>query len=197
MTDKKDNQIWGYFPGASKSLSKLNLKKVAKKDDFVLIGPSEKVGTISFIKQCVELGTKYMFDLGFTITSINKTELKYGISHATYIIGNDYEIAILKQKLKDWKKILKDKTVITTLGEKGAQIQTKNKTIFIKPAIPKVVVDPTGAGDAYRAGFLSGLEKGLDLQTCGQMGAVAASFAIEHYGSQEHKFTKAQFTKKV
>lgn len=194
MTDNKDNQIWGYFPGASKSLSKLSLKKIAKKDDFVLIGPSGKVGTMSFIKQCVELGAEYMFDLGFTITSINNTELKYGISHATYVIGNDYEIAVMRKKLKNWKKILKDKTVITTLGEKGSQIQTKNKTIFIKPSIPKKIVDPTGAGDSYRAGFLAGVENTFDLQTCGQMGAVAASFAIEHYGSQEHRFTKVQFT---
>jgi len=196
MTDNKDNQIWGYFPGASRKLSELDLKKVAKKDDFVLIGPSGKVGTMSFIKQSIELRLNYMFDLGFTITSINKAELAYGISHATYIIGNDYEIAIMKQKLKDWKKILRDKIVITTLGEMGAQIQTKNKIIFIKPAIPKLVVDPTGAGDAYRAGFLTGIEEEFDLQTAGQMGAVAASFAIEHYGSQEHKFTKAQFVKR-
>jgi len=193
MTDKKDNQIWGYFPGASRKLSKLSLKKIAKKDDFVLIGPSGKAGTISFIKQCVELGIDYMFDLGFTITSINKAELKYGISHANYIIGNDYEIAIMKQKVKNWKKIVKDKILIITLGEKGAQIQRKNKNIFIKPAVPKRVVDPTGAGDAYRAGFLAGIEKGLDLQTAGQMGAVAASFAIEYYGSQEHKFTIKEF----
>jgi adenosine kinase len=134
-----------------------------------------------------------MFDLGFIVTEINKVELRYGISHANYIIGNDYEIAILKQKVKDWKKILKVKTLITTLGEKGAWIQTKNKTIFVKVALPKKLVDPTGAGDAWRAGFLAGLDKGFDLQTSGQMGAVAASFAIEHYGPQEHKFSIKEF----
>jgi pyridoxal/pyridoxine/pyridoxamine kinase len=108
-----------------------------------------------------------MFDLGFIVSALNKAELKYGISHADIIIGNDYEIAILKQKLSDWKKILKDKTLITTLGEKGAWIQAKRKTIFVKVALPKKLVDPTGAGDAWRAGFLAGLDKGFDLQTSG------------------------------
>jgi adenosine kinase len=193
MTDKKDNQIWGYFPGASKSLSNLNLKKITKKDDFVLVGPSGIAGTMSYVKQCVDLEVKYMFDLGFIVSALNKAELKYGISHADIIIGNDYEIAILKQKLSDWKKILKDKTLITTLGEKGAQIQTKSKTMFVKPALPKKLVDPTGAGDAWRAGFLAGFDKRLDLQISGQMGAVAATFAIEHYGPQEHRFTIKEF----
>ena len=193
MTDKKDNQIWGYFPGASRNLYKLNLKKVAKKDDFVLVGPSGIDGTMSYVKQCVDLGLKFMFDLGFVVTEISKEELKYGISHADIIIGNDYEIAIMRKNLKDWKRILKHKTLITTLGEKGAQINTANKTIFIKPSVRRIVIDPTGAGDAYRAGFLAGIEKKFNLQIAGQMGAVAASFAIEHYGSQEHKFTIKEF----
>lgn len=196
MTDIKDNQIWGYFPGASDKLSKLNLKKIAKKNDLVLVGPSGKIGTMSFIKQCVNLGIKYMFDLGFIVTVLDKEELIYGISNANYIVGNDYEIAVMKQKVKRWEKIVKDKILITTLGEKGSEIQIKDKTIFIKASVPKKIVDPTGAGDAYRAGFLAGLHREFDLKICGQMGAVAATFAIEHYGPQEHRFTKAQFTKR-
>ena len=137
MIDNKDNQIWGYFPGASEKLSRLRLKKVAKKNDFALIGPSGKVGTMSFIKQSIELGLKYMFDLGFTITQIESLDLAYGISHASHVIGNDYEITFMKQKLREWKKILKNKILITTLGERGARIQTKNQTIDIKPAKPK------------------------------------------------------------
>jgi adenosine kinase len=58
------------------------------------------------------------------------------------------------------------------------------------------IVDPTGAGDAWRSGFLAGLEKGFDLQTCGQMGAVASAYAIEHYGTQEHFYTKEEFAKR-
>lgn len=193
MTDIKDNQIWGYFPGASKNLSKLNLKKVAKKHDLVLVGPSGEVGTISFIKQSIELGIEYMFDLGFTITQIDNKELKYGLSHASYVIGNDYEIAVMRKKLKDWKKILKNKILITTFGEKGSLIENKGLVYNIKSAKPKKVIDPTGAGDAWRAGFLAGVAKGFDIKTCGQMGSVAASFAIEQYGPQEHKFTIKEF----
>lgn len=193
MTDKRDNQIWGYFFGASEKLLQLEIKKVAKKNDLVLVGPCGKSATTSFIKQCAEEGLKYMFDLGFTIIDIDKENLSYGISHALYVIGNDYEITLAKKKLKEWKKIVKVKTIITTFGEKGAFIEDKGVRLGIKSAKPKKVVDPTGAGDAWRAGFLAGIEKGFDIKTCGQMGSVAGSFAVEEYGTQEHRFTIKDF----
>jgi adenosine kinase len=193
MTDKKDNQIWGYFFGASERLSQLKLKKVAGKNDLVLVGPSGKDGTVSFIKQSVGQKLKYMFDLGFTVIVINKNDLSYGVSNAEFVIGNDYEIALAKKKLGEQKKILKEKIVITTLGEKGSIIENKGEKINIKVARPKKLVDPTGAGDAWRAGFLAGVEKGFDVRICGQMGSVASSFAVEKYGTQEHKFTIGDF----
>ena len=90
-------------------------------------------------------------------------------------------------------QLLKVQILITTLGEKGSTIQTKDQTLQINPAKPKEVVDPTGAGDAFRAGFLAGYIKGLDLRTCGQMGSVAACYVIEKYGTSNHKFTIDEF----
>ena len=193
MTDKSDNQIWGYFYGATEHVAKLKLNTVAKKNDIVHIGPAGVKGSMSFIRQCIRQKLNYMFDPGFILTSVNDEDLELGVKHCKYLIGNDYEITLTKNRLKNWKSLFKDKIVITTLGEKGALIETDEQNIQIKAAKPKKVVDPTGAGDAFRAGFLTGTNKGFNLKICGQMGAVAASFAVEEYGTQGFYFTLQQF----
>lgn len=196
MTDKTNNQIWGYFYGAADMMSKLKLKTVTKKNDLVLVGPCGATGSMSFVRQCISLQVPYMFDPGFILTQINDEELALGVKHASYLIGNDYEITLIKKRLKNFNSLTEKSIVITTLGEKGAEIVKDKKIIKIKPAKPKKVIDPTGAGDAWRSGFLAGLERNYDLPTCAQMGAIAAVFAIEHYGTQEHAYTGKEFIKR-
>jgi len=193
MTDKNDNQIWGYFYGASESIKDSKLKTVVKKGDLVLIGPSGAKGSMSLINQCVTLKVPYMFDPGFILTQVSNEDLALGVKNAKIIVGNDYEICLIKDRVKEWQKFFPEKTIITTFGAKGALIDDKGKKYEIEAVKPKKVVDPTGAGDAWRSGFLAGLEKGFDLQVCGQMGAVASAYALENYGTQEHAFTKAEF----
>jgi adenosine kinase len=196
MTDKKDNQIWGYFYGAAESIKKLNLQKIAKKTDLVLIGPSGTEGSMTFVKQCIKLEIPYMFDPGFILTQISTKDLKLGVENAAYLIGNDYEIHLIQNKIKNFDTIVKPKTLITTLGAKGAIIQKAGKKYKIPPVRVKNDTDPTGAGDSWRAGFLAGLVRNYDLQTCGQIGSLLAAYTVEQYGTQEHKFTKKQFTKR-
>jgi adenosine kinase len=196
MTDKKDNQIWGYFYGASESIYKLNLGKVAEKSDLVLVGPSGAKGSMSLVKQCVELKIPYMFDPGFILTQISNQDLATGVKNAKIIIGNDYEISLIKERVNDWREFFFKKTVITTLGKMGATINDKTKIYNIEAVKVKRIIDPTGAGDAWRAGFLAGVERGFDIKTCGQMGSVASAYAIEHYGTQEHFYTKEEFAQR-
>ncbi len=196
VTDKKDNQIWGYFYGASDHIPELKLKKIAKKGDLVLIGPSGAAGSMSFVKQCISDGINYMFDPGFILTQVSNEDLTAGVKNCSYLIGNDYEINLINSRIKNFDKIIKDKTLITTLGEKGALISTDGQRISVKSTKVKEVVDPTGAGDAWRAGFLAGLSKKYDLQTCGQIGAVISAYTVEQYGTQEHAFSKKEFTKR-
>jgi adenosine kinase len=196
MTDKGNNQIWGFFLGAGEFNDTLELKKIAKKTDLVLIGPQGAKGSMSFVNQCIALDIPYMFDPGFILTQVSDEDLTRGVKHASYLIGNDYEINLIKTRVKGYEKLIKGKTIITTLGAQGALIQKDGATIEIKTAKPKEVIDPTGAGDAWRSGFLAGLMRGYDLQICGQMGSVASSYCIEKYGTQEHNYTKSQFTKR-
>lgn len=194
MADKNQNQIWGYFNGAAANNAKLELKKVTQKNDLVLVGPQGVDGSMSLVKQCIDLDIAYMFDPGFILTQVTNKDLELGLTNAKYIIGNDYEINLIKDRIKNWEKIFNDKIVITTLGEKGAIIAANDQTYTIKPVKIAKVVSTTGAGDAWRGGFLAGIEKGFDFQTAGQMGAVAASFAVEYHGTQEHVYTKRVFT---
>ena len=139
-------------------------------------------------------------------------ELAEGIEGAEILIGNDYEIALIEERVGISHEELRVMVpiVITTLGNKGSIIETRKDSIHIKPAKPKSVSDPTGAGDAYRAGFLSGylraprsrpgLERGAleikDLVVCGQMGSVASVYTVEKYGTVTHTFTKKEFIKR-
>jgi len=193
MTDKQNNQIWGYYYGASKNIPSLKLKTVATPKDIVLIGPQGTEGSLGFVKQCMSLKVPYIFDPGFILTQVTDSDLQLGIEHAMIITANEYEMLLIKKRIKNYEKIIKNKILITTLGEKGAFITRNAERHEIKPVKVHKVASTTGAGDAWRGGFLAGYSRGFDLQTSGQMGAVAGAFAVSHYGTQEHNYTLADF----
>lgn len=196
LTDKSNNQIWGYSYGASSKLSELRLKTVAKKGDFVIIGSCGLKGIISFIRQCVDLNLPFMFDPNFVLADISNEDLEFGIANCNILISNEYEMSLIRNRLKNFNNLVVNKLIITTFGEKGVLINNKGKVYKIEAVPVKSIVDPTGAGDAWRAGFLAGIQRNYDLQICGQLGSVAASFAIEQSGTQERKYTKVQFQKR-
>jgi adenosine kinase len=194
LVDNSQNQIWGFYYGASAKSGELKLDAVATKDDLLVVGPQGAAGSIGFIKQAIDLEIPYLFDPGFILTQVTVTDLELGLVHAKYIIGNEYEIELMRKRVNTWDTIVKEKTVITTLGERGAHIKTAEAEFAIVPTIVMNVSTTAGAGDAWRGGFLAGLQRGVDMQTAGQMGAVAAAFAVEHTGTQEHAYTVEEFT---
>lgn len=195
MTDKNDNQITGFYPGAMAHAAESSLADLEQKPDFVIISPNDPKAIIKLSEECRELTIPFMVDIGMRLPSLTGEEIKKIIQKASILIGNDYEISLLQNKTKLSEKDLLNQVelVITTLGPNGSTIKTKDKTFTIKSAKPKNVIDPTGAGDAYRAGFMAGYSRGFDLKTCGQMGSLAAAYAIEKYGTQEHHFTLKEF----
>ncbi len=196
MADKTHNQIWGYFYGASEKITSLKLSTIAKKGDTVFIGPSGATGSMSFINQCINQKLNYMFDPAFILTQASKTDLKKGLTHASYVLGNDYEIKLMESMVPSWTENNKNQVVVKTLGDKGVVIYDHGEEIKIKPCKAKKVLDPTGAGDAWRAGFLTGLTRGFDLKISGQMGCVAGAYAVENYGGQDHTYTVEEFKKR-
>ena len=194
-SDKNGNQITTFFGGPLSLTNKIDTKKIKSK--IVLITPTDKKVMMKHAEECKKAGIKVVFDPGQQITSFNSDELKKMISLSFCVIGNEYEMKLLKNSIGlNSKEILKKvKVLITTLAEKGSLIETTDgKKIRTKCCPPKLVLDPTGAGDAYRAGFFTAFELGYNWKTCSQMGSVTATYVLETTSPQAHYFTKKEFS---
>lgn len=196
-TDRDDNQIWGFYEGTMKYAKNQNLYKILKKGDFVVVAPNDPIAMMKYAVQSAKSDTPYLFDPAFNITHFDLKNLKFAVKNCRILIGNDYEVELICRNLKTTKAVLtNDKQIlITTLGSKGSEIKS-TKTIRIPPAKPINTCDPTGAGDAYRAGFIAGYFRGLSPEVCGKMGSLCAVYTVEKYGTQTHKFTTKEFTKR-
>lgn len=198
-TDKDDNQITSFYNGPFFLESKASISNINEPLCLAIISPNKKSVMMSQIKKCLQLGIKTAFDPGQQITSFNRSDLKKAISASYFVLGNDYEIKLM-EKHSGWTKkeiLKKTKVLITTLGKFGSMIETnKGEIIKVKACQSKKNVDPTGAGDAYRAGFFVAYEQGLDLKICAQIGGTLASYAVETLGTQEYSFTKKSFYKR-
>ena len=197
MTDRDNNQVWGFYSGAMKQAAKLSLKDELTGKDWLVITPNDPRAMVNYARQAVQANANYLYDPAVQIPRFSRQELQLGIKAAKIIIGNDYEIALLlKNSGLTQDKILRHSILISTGGAKGSLIMTRGEKILIPIAKAKKAVDPTGAGDAYRAGFLAGFIKGLELPVCGRMGALAAAYTVEKFGTQTHHFTLTQFKKR-
>ena len=195
ITDSDDNQIGSFYVGASRYNARLAIPKNA---DFVIISPTDPRAMTRYLVDCRNLKIKYLYDPAFQIANFTVNELQSGIKYAQILIGNDYEISLIEEKLdiSHEELVVQVPILITTLGSRGSVIETRREKIHCRAAKPKSVVDPTGAGDAYRGGFLAGYLRGYDLLSCGQMGSVAAVYTVEKYGTQTHSFTKNDFIRR-
>ena len=198
MTDRDNNQVWGFYSGAMKQANKLSLKDRLTNTDWLAITPNDPRAMVNYARQAAKANANYLYDPAVQIPRFSGDQLRAGINGAKIVIGNDYEIALLlKNSGLSEKQILSGgRILISTGGVKGSLIMTSREKILIPIAKAKSAVDPTGAGDAYRAGFLAGFIKDLPLAVCGRMGALAAAYTVERYGTQTHHFTLAQFKKR-
>jgi adenosine kinase len=190
ITDSKDNQITAFYPGAmSKSYA---LSDEVWKDEIIgIVSPGNPDDMRRVPQAFREKGITFMYDPGQQIPALSADDLKQGMEKAGAVISNDYELAMIMKKT-GWNEnqILQHAEIlVTTLGEKGSRIRTPRETIEITPAQPKNTSDPTGAGDAYRAGLMYGFLKQWPLKISGQFASVVACYTIETYGTQTHTFT--------
>lgn len=194
-TDRTDNQITGFNPGAMKFPTDYDFSASSPDDTLVLIAPGNLQDMIGYARKCREKGIRYICDPGQSLTQWTREDLREWISGAHILISNDYELEMIMKITGLEKKDLLGMTghLITTLGENGSVISRIDGETMVPVAKPGAVIDPTGAGDAYRSGLLKGLADGRDILTSAKMGAVASAYAIEHYGTQEHAFTFEDF----
>ena len=200
ITDMADNQITAFNPGAMNHPSPLPTDDARTDDSIAIIGPGNLDDMINFSQQFREAGIRFIFDPGQSLPIWDPKLLARAIQGAHILISNDYELALIKEKtgLSDDALLRLTDAVITTRGERGSVLVTDDGETHV-PAIPcpDSLVDPTGAGDAYRGGLIKGLVTGQSLERSCHLGAVCASFAIEVQGTQEYSFTPAQFEERL
>jgi adenosine kinase len=197
-TDKSDNQITGFNPGAMKHPSGFSFDAEDSDTSIVLIAPGNLRDMIGYAEDCRKKGIPYICDPGQSLTQWEGKALEEWIRGSLMLITNDYELQmVMKMTGLEKKELLGlTNTVITTLGEEGSVISSPDHEIAVPAAKVPEILDPTGAGDAYRAGLLKGLAMGSELTTAAKMGAVAATYAIEKYGTQEHSYSFQDFTER-
>ena len=197
-TDQSDNQITGFNPGAMKYPSGFNIEEIDPDNSIVLIAPGNLQDMISHAAACKDRGVRYICDPGQSLTQWEGETLREWIDGSMMLVSNDYELQMILNMtgMEKHELLGLTKTIITTLGKEGSLISTRGLDRTVPAAKASEVLDPTGAGDAYRAGLVKGITLGRDLQTAARMGAVAATYAIEKYGTQEHHFTYENFTER-
>jgi adenosine kinase len=198
-TDLADNQITGFNPGAMKYSSSLDFGKLNPEDTIAIISPGNLEDMVKYPRICKQRGIGYIFDPGQSLPVLAAADIANAIDGCRILISNDYELDLIMSKTALDKKdlIRRAGTVIVTLGEKGSQVITAGSEINIPAVKPRKVEDPTGAGDAYRGGLISGLIQGKDIEHCARMGSVCASFAVECYGTQDYRFGPEEFAERL
>ena len=198
-TDLADNQITGFNPGAMKYSASLDFDNLNPDDTIAIVSPGNLEDMVNYPRVCKQRGIGYIFDPGQSLPVLAAADVAEAIDGCRILISNDYELEMIMNKTALDKKdlIRRAGTVIVTLGEKGSQIITAKGEINIPVVKPRKVEDPTGAGDAYRGGLISGLVRGKDIEQSARLGSVCASFAVECYGTQEYRFSPEEFEERL
>ena len=198
ITDLADNQITAYYPGPLPKAYARNAAAGLKNIDLAIIAPEDKDRMLSYAAVYKKNHIPYIFDPGQALIAFSAKELRRALEGAKVLIGNDYEIKLILDKLSAKHEHLSKLVdiLIVTKGSQGSEVYQGNNKISIKAAKPKNSSDPTGAGDAYRAGLIKGLINGYNLKTCGQLAALTAVYTVEKFGTQTHRFSLSEFKKR-
>jgi len=196
-TDLDDNQITAFHPGAMIQSHQNNITSITEKIDLAIIAPDGKDGMIQHANECVEKNIPFLFDPGQGLPMFNKNELMVFIKQASYIALNDYELQLIldKTNLTISKLATYVDALIITKGSHGSVIYSKGEEITINAIPIKEPVDPTGCGDAYRAGLIYGIIRKYDWAKTGRLASVMGSIKIKFQGAQNHKASISEIEK--
>ncbi|HTW38989.1 MAG TPA: carbohydrate kinase family protein [Steroidobacteraceae bacterium] len=196
-TDLEDNQIWAFHPGA---MQQSHLNKVTDAADVALgiVAPDSRDGMLQHAEQFARDGIPFVFDPGQGLPLFDGKDLRTFIEQSTWVAMNDYEWQVVQQRT-GWSAAdiaRQVEALIVTRGAEGSVIHVKDHEYRIPCARARAVVDPTGCGDAYRAGLLHGLLHGLDWELTGRIASLLGALKIETRGTQNHRFTGVEFARR-
>jgi adenosine kinase len=193
-TDLDDNQITAFHPGA---MQQAHQNRVADADGIGIgiVAPDGRTAMVEHARDFAAAGIPFIFDPGQGLPMFSGEELKTFIEQATWVVVNDYEWSLLAERTgyaaADVARRVQ--ALVITKGAEGSEIHTAAGRIDIPAVRARIVVDPTGCGDAYRAGLIHGLARGLDWPVTGRIGSLIGALKVESRGPQNHSFTRAEF----
>jgi adenosine kinase len=193
-TDLDNNQLTAFHPGAM-SRSHDNHVREVEGVSFGIVAPDGRDGMLQNAQEFHDCGIPFIFDPGQAMPLFSGEEFRHFIELADYVVVNDYESNLLQERT-GWDEqtiASKVRAYITTRGPRGSQIFCEGRMHEIPPAREREIVDPTGCGDAYRAGLILGLMRGYDLPTCGRMASLMGALKVGHAGTQNQFFSYDEF----
>jgi len=195
-TDQRGSQIASFYTGAMSKAGRLSFRERDHRAiRIAIISPNDPDAMGAYVKECCELGIPYIYDPSQQIIRLSAEQLVDGTRGAAMLIVNDYEFEMIKNKtgLSDADLVRLADRLIITCGERGSTIVTPEETIQIPAVCPERLADPTGVGDAYRAGIIKGMLHGASWGATGRVAALAATYALEENGTQNHRYSTSDF----
>jgi adenosine kinase len=194
-TDQSNAQIASFYPGAMAHATEVKLSQLEEPIDMVVISPNDPDAMDQYIEECKTLDIPYAYDPSQQIVRMEGEDLKRGLLNSDMLFANDYEIGLVEDKTGLGLEHLRERIRITvvTRGEKGTDIYSPEGKVHIDAVEPTHISDPTGVGDAFRAGFFKGYLNHADLELCGRLGALSATYCLESDSPQGHSFTSDEF----
>lgn len=194
-TDSTQNQIASFYTGAMAYAGQLTFAQHAPHTELTIISPNDPGAMRAYVQECKQSGIPYIYDPSQQTIWATAAELCEGLDGARFLSVNEYEFNLIQEKtgLSEPEIRHQAQGILLTKGVRGSEVMVDNQIYEIPAVIPHRVVDPTGAGDAFRAGFMRGMELELPWEICGRMGALAATYVLEQAGTQNHSYTPAEF----
>ncbi len=191
ITDLDNCQVGGFYPGAMSDAASLTFQPWRDQSPLIVISPHDPDQMRHQVAECRSHNLRLFYDVGQQANNISPADIRAGIEAAELLIVNDYELGVITSKT-GWSQaeiLQKVSVCVVTLGENGCDVYLDGQLQHQPAAAVTSVVDPTGAGDAFRAGFIYGYVRGWKPLKCARLGAIVACFAIEQRGTQSHSFT--------
>jgi adenosine kinase len=203
-TDQANNQIASFYTGAMAKSGQISFHDQDHQNiKLAVISPNDPGAMVKYVKECQELNIPYLYDPSQQIPRLTPAQLLEGIKGAQILMVNDYEFEMIKKQtgLSDGQLNEMVDTIIITQGEAGSLILTTEigddgqvtaREIDIPPAKPTRIAEPTGVGDAFRGGLITGLMRNYPWEVCGRLGSVVATYVLEQHGTQRHTYDRRQ-----
>ena len=198
-TDEENNQIASFYIGAMGHADRLSFYDLEHGAiNISIISPNAPAAMIKYARECQELGIPYIYDPSQQIIRLTGEELLAGIRGARMLIVNEYEFGMIKNKtgLPDPELLALPESTIITRGEQGSTIYADDQILHVPVVPPEPLVEPTGVGDAFRGGIIKGLLRGYPWEVAGRIAALAATYVLEQYGTQNHAYTRREFVER-